>query len=109
METGNELTAHLTTGAVIVYLLQWMKSSRLTPWLTSNTKTLNRVSSALLAAVAAIGINWTYNAVDGTLVISGLTWSAILAGGWEWLKQFCTQQLIFDGVVDPKRIKGSAE
>lgn len=107
METGNELTAHITTGAAIVYLIQWMKTSKLTPWLDIDSKTLNRITSALLAAIAAIGINWTYNAaVDGgTLIITGLSWTAVVAGAWEWFKQFTMQQLIFDGVVDAKRTK----
>lgn len=107
METGGELTAHITTGAAIVYLVEWMKSSRLTPWLTIDTKTLNRITSALLAAIAAIGIHWTYNAQldGGTLVITGLSWTTIMAAAWEWFKQFTMQQLIFDGVIDAKRVK----
>lgn len=104
METGNELTAHITTGAVIVYAIQWAKSSGWFRWLSEDTKTLNRTVSALLAGAAAVGINWTYTAADGTLVITGLTTSGILVGGYEWLKQFCVQQLIFDTAASDKKI-----
>lgn len=107
METGGELTAHITTGAAIVYIIEWMKRSRLTPWLDIDTGTLNRITSALLAAIAAIGINWQYDPLidGGTLIIKGLSWTAVGMGAWEWFKQFTMQQLIFDGIVDAKRVK----
>jgi hypothetical protein len=98
VDTGGELTAHLTTGAVIVYALEWLKSSRWFSWLTAETKTLNRAVSAILAGAAAVGINWTYSQ-DGTLIITGVTVTAILTGGYEWLKQFAVQQMLFDTVV----------
>lgn len=99
MEHGAELTAHITTGAAIVYAIQWTKQSGLIPWLTVDTKILNRVLSAVLAALAAAGITWTYSGGEGTLIITGLTGPALVAGFWEWFKQFTMQQLIFDGVV----------
>ena len=43
METGPELTAHLTTGAVIVYSLQWVKTAGWFPWLSGDTKGLKPV------------------------------------------------------------------
>ena len=99
METGAELTAHLTTGAVVVYALEWLKSAGWCPWISADTKRLNRVLSAILAATAAVGIGWTYEASQGTLVITGLTASGLLTGGYEWIKQFSVQQLLFDGVI----------
>ena len=53
-ENTGELTTHLTTGAVIVYAIEWAKRSHLIP-LNANTKTLNRAVSAVLALVAAVG------------------------------------------------------
>ena len=102
METGSELTAHLTTGATVVYVLQWLKASGWVPWITADTKRLNRILSALLAAAMAVGINWTYDPTGGTLVITGLTWWAIIGSGYEWLKQFALQQLLYDGVAHRK-------
>ena len=106
MESGNELTAHMTTGAAIVYAIQWLKQAGWFTWINADTKTINRVVSAVLAAVAAVGINWTYQAdVDnGTLILTGVSWTAILGAAWEWLKQFSLQQMIFDGVVSPKAV-----
>lgn len=105
-ENSGELTAHITSGAVIVYVIEWLKANPRFSWLRAEQKTLQRVVSAVLAAVAAVGINWTYDATHGTLVITGLTSTAILLTGWEWLKQFVVQQLIFDGVVAKEGTNG---
>lgn len=99
MENTGELTAHLTSGAVAVYLIEWLKSKQWFPFLTADTKTLNRLISAVTAFVAAVGIGFNYDAGAGQLVITGLTWSTILIGGWEWAKQFVLQQVLYDSVV----------
>jgi len=108
-EGSGELTAHLTTGAVVVYVLEWLKNHTGLGFLTPDTKALNRFISACSAAVIAAGINWTYDAEIGRLVIDNLTWSTLVLTAWEWLKQFVVQQVIFDTViarkaVDPPRI-----
>lgn len=99
MET-NDLTAHAVTGALVVYAIQWAKKSGAIPWLHEHTRALNRLVSAILAAIAAFGIDWTYDATHGTLLITGLTLASILTSGWEFLKQLVIQQMIYDGVVD---------
>ena len=102
MESTGELSAHLTTGAVIVYGIEWLKKS---PWfsrITPETKVLNRIVSAVLAAIASVGISWQYDAHLGQLVITGLTWSTVAVSAWEFLKQFVMQQLVFDGVIAKK-------
>jgi len=99
MESSGEITTHLTSGAVVVYVLEWLKGAGWFPWLTASTKTLNRFLSALTAAGVALGIHLTYDAQTGTAVITGLTAGTIALTFWEWLKQFITQQMIYDGVV----------
>lgn len=104
METGSEVMSHLTAGAMVVYFIEGLKKSGRVPWLDFDTTRLNQITSALLAAVAVIGINYSYDpSIDGgQLVITGVSWTAISAGAWEWCKQFVAQQIIFDGVVAPK-------
>lgn len=111
METGNELTAHLTTGAAIVYTIQWLKLAHWFPWLDVDAKRACRVISALAAGVAAIGIGWTYQAdvANGTLVITGLSAHAVMGAGWEWLKQIASQQLIYDAAVAERKVQVVSE
>lgn len=108
LETAPDITAHLTTGAVVVYLIEWAKRSRLMP-ITASTKSINRALNVVLAAAVALGINWTFDASAGTLVITGLTWPALAHAGWEFLKQLATQQILYDGVIAPKLVKAEAQ
>lgn len=95
---GNDFTAHLTLGAVCVYAIEHMKQSGLFPWVTQDTKTLNRWLSAVLALVTAIGIQVTYDPwTGGTAQIPALP--TLLLGCWEVVKQYTVNQVLYDGVV----------
>ncbi len=99
VESSGELTAHITAGATAVYAIETLKRSQWFPWLTADTKSLNRLVNVALAAAAAFGINWNYDANTGTLMITGLTTTAAMGMLWEFLKQYVVQQLVYDGVV----------
>lgn len=106
-ETGSELTAHLTTGAVAVYLIQWLKRQGWCPWLDDHTGAANRIVSLGAAVIAVMGITFTYDpSSGGDIHIPAL--SVLLTGAWEVAKQFTTQQLIWDGVVAPKQVRVNA-
>ena len=103
-ETGSELTAHLTTGAAIVYGIQWLKAQGWCPWLNEHTGAANRIVSLGAAIIAVMGITFSYDPnVGGDIHIPML--SVLLNGIWEVTKQFTTQQLIWDGVVAPKQVR----
>lgn len=96
----DDAMTHVTTGAAVVYLLQWLKHHPRLSFVTDDTTQLNRWLSALAAGLLAFGINWTGDAVSGwTIHIPPL--SLLLAGGWEWMKQLAVQQLLYDGVAQP--------
>ncbi len=97
-EGSAELTAHLTSGAVVVYAIEYAKRVNWIP-MTTDTRVLNRVVSTLLAAGVAFGINATYDATTGRLVVEGLTYLAIMSALWEWIKQIVLQQVIYDTVA----------
>lgn len=107
-----EAIAHLTTGAAVVYVLQWLKQSPRFHWLQAHQKGAQRAISALAAAAMAVGINWTYMEADagseiaGTLTIAVPTLATAAAGLWEWLVQFSAQQVIYDSVVAGKAKEG---
>lgn len=95
----NDLTAHFTTAAMVVYVVEWLKSTQWFPWLTADTKNLNRAVNCVAAALVAIGINWSFDSTAGTLVITGLTEQALVHGAYEFMKQLMAQQVLFDGIV----------
>lgn len=94
----SDVTAHVTTGAVVVYAIEWLKRAGWFRWLTADSGTVNRVVSAIAAAAMAFGIHATGDASTGW-VIHVPSVAVLLAGVWEWATQFVIQQLIFDGVV----------
>lgn len=95
---GNDFTAHLTLGAVAVYALEYVKSAGWCPWITQDTKALNRLLSVAMAIISAMGISISYNpSLGGTIQIPAL--SVLLLGVWEVVKQTATQQLIYDGIT----------
>lgn len=103
-ESGSELTAHLTTGAVAVYFIQWLKGQGWCPWLADHTGAANRIVSLGAAVIAVMGISFSYDpSVGGDIHIPAL--SVLLNGAWEVVKQFTTQQILWDGVVAPKQVR----
>ena len=99
VETTSELSAHLTSGAIIVYALQMVKESKYFPWLDGEMKKTFRVLSAIAAFGASIGIAWNWDAAHGALTITGLSWSVILPAAKEWITQWVSQQVLYDTVV----------
>jgi hypothetical protein len=102
---ANLVMTHLTSSGITVFVLQWLKRSRYFPWITEEKTKLLRTLSALAAAGTAVGISATWNGPEHTLVISGLTLGAVLAGLWAWAKQFVMNEIVWQA-TKPKN--GSA-
>lgn len=101
---STDVTAHLTTGAVVVYLLEWLKKTPWCRWIHDDSGILNRVLSASAAAAMAFGIQATGDAQVGwTITVPSL--SILMLGVWGWAKQFVTQQVLYDTILAPRRIK----
>ena len=94
----NEIMTHLTSGAVIVYMLQWAKSIPQLGFITAQSGTVNRVLSGVFAAMIAFGITATGDAATGWEIHIPAA-AALTTGAWEWVKQFTVQQVVYDGVV----------
>lgn len=99
----DQLLSQLTASALVVYTLQALKKAAWMPWLTDRTHTLNRLVSALGAALTAVGIHLSFDSTTGTFMATGLTLTALGHGLWEWINQFALNQLLFDGVIMPKK------
>jgi hypothetical protein len=98
----NLMATQVTMSALIVYFLEWLKQSAWFPWLTAETKTLNRWAAALMALAAAIGIHAEFNPDTGTLLVTGLTMWGIGHAAFDMARSWIFQQVIYDGVVAKK-------
>lgn len=98
MNEMTDFSTHVTTGALVVYAIEMLKSSGKCPWLTGDTKNINRFVSAVVAAMLAFGITATGDASTGWVVqIPSLP---VLAHGvWHWAEQWTVQQGFYDLVA----------
>ena len=91
--TQNVLATQITVGAVIAFLVNWLKASKYAPWITQETKVITGIVTVFLSAAGAVGVNFAWNGTDHTLIISGLTLTGIATIGWAWLKQYVMSHL----------------
>lgn len=99
---SEELLSQLTSSAVVIYAIELVKRSHWFPWLTAETRTLNRVAAVIGSLIAAVGIHYSYDASAGALVITGLTTWGVAHGIWHWAQQYAITQLAYDAAIDNK-------
>lgn len=105
--TAHQLTSQFVLASVVSWIIQWVKDHPGLEWMDQYTPRLNRAVSILLAAVAVLGLQWTYDAVTGTLIVTGLTVTSITTAGWEWFKQFVLQETVYRAAFKPARAPAS--
>ena len=86
------ISSQLAGAALLAYLLQWVKSSNLIPWVSEHTKGINYALTGVSSLIAAVGIHYQFDAAAGVLTIGGLHANSVLYGLWEWMKQWAFQQ-----------------
>jgi hypothetical protein len=91
--------SQIGAAGVAVYIIEWLKAQPRLKWITASTDRLNRLLSALLAALATVGIQTQFDPASGTLTITGLSLASILSLLWSWLVQFVLQELVYKGAV----------
>jgi hypothetical protein len=108
---ANIAITSFTSSAVVVYVLQKLKSASWFPWLQAGRAMLSRAVSIGAAAIAAIGINYTWSVnPDGThnLVLMNLSLASIALGAWHWLNQYAMQETIYQATVNKVAVTTNA-
>lgn len=102
-ESSSEITAHLTTGAAVVYFIEWLKRQGWCPWVTPSSDAVNRLVSLGGAVIAVMGISFTYDPMaGGAIMLPPL--SVLAVGAWEVVKQYSLQQVLFDAAIRQKTV-----
>ena len=98
MIPGDIAVTELTSAAILVYLLEVVKSL---PWVQQKLGSwswLYRVASILWALVSTIVLSYEFsgNAVYGWMTASGFTaLGGVALGLWHWIEQFAMQEIIY--------------
>ena len=98
--------SQVTLSAVVVVILQHLKSASWFPWLTQETEKAKRIVAAFAAALTAIGIHYNYDATTGTLMFTGITVAAIGHGIWHWIQSYAFQEVLYKGAFRGDAAKG---
>ena len=94
----DDFQTHITTGAAVVYAIQWAKRRAWLTWITADSDTLNIILSVIGSAAVALGIEMVGDSSVGwTIRIPPA--EMLLFGVIEWGKQIALQQLLYDGIV----------
>lgn len=82
----------LALSILVVMLVEKAKGSASVPWISNETKRLNRVLGAVLAAVTGLGVSYTWSSATGDLAIHGLTVTNLAAHLWDASRAWLVQQ-----------------
>jgi hypothetical protein len=84
------------TGAmIIVWFIQELKKSKYFPAVTIDTVKVNRVLGAIGALLTGAAIHWVWDPVAHSLLITGITASAVASFTWSFLQQFVGQEMLY--------------
>ena len=95
MADANVLATSLTAGGITVAAIQWLKNSKYFPWITKEKVVLLRFISGFCAAATSVGIHSVWTSDTHTLVISGITVTAVATAAWVFLKQCVMNEMIW--------------
>jgi len=106
----DQLIPTITAASMVVAVIQWLKETKLVPFISHNTAALNRCLGWFAALVSSVGLHYTYDASTGTLVLTGLTAGALAASAWATVQSYAAQWLIYKGIVKgPAQVKLATE
>lgn len=112
MDISNVAMTQFTSSAVVVFLMQKLKSAKWFPLVEQGRATLNRVVSIVAAAAVSLGIewSWTKDASTGThtLIIMNIGIWTLLHGGWHWLNQYALQETVYQATTNKPGIVSAA-
>lgn len=88
MDLGSLLGTKATVALAIIFFQQWLKRQSWFPLLTYESKSMNHLFSIAMAGLGTLGIHFTWNAGDHSLMITGLAVPAIATGMVHWVQQY---------------------
>jgi hypothetical protein len=81
------ISTQLGAAALLSVLLNWLKQSKLLPWITVESAKLNRAVMIAGAGLAALGITVHCDWATHNCTVSGLDYQTVANGVWVWFQQ----------------------
>jgi uncharacterized protein YqgV (UPF0045/DUF77 family) len=103
MVTDSIVATHVTTAALSVGFINWLKAnnSPLTAWITKEKPRMLRYVALATAAIGTIGIHYTWNPAERVLSFDIPTAAATLTALLAYAKSFIWQELTYQVTKRP--------
>jgi hypothetical protein len=101
MAVENIVVTHVTTAAVSVAFINWLKKSPWFPWITQERTNAMRVVAYVTAGIGTIGIRYAWNPSTRVLSFDIPTLSAMLGLLVAYVKGFAFQELAYQSTKRP--------
>lgn len=95
----NDFFSTITASTLAVSVIQWVKNTKLVPFINQNSAGLNRLIAWVTAFCMGTGIHYTFNGDAGVLTITGLSAGVIFHTVTITCKQYVAQWLVYKGLV----------
>ena len=85
---STQLQTQLGAAAASAYIIILLQKVKQLPWITAHSTGINRGIRLFFSFIAAIGVDAKWNSVEHSLLITGLSLTAVLMAGWHWFQQY---------------------
>lgn len=92
------ITQQIPAALVLIFLQNWLKQQKWFPWINYQTAKANHAFSVMTTGMATLGVHFTYSSTDHSLLITGLSTSAVVAAGWHWIQQYAWTKGLYTGL-----------
>lgn len=83
------------------YILEWLKRTPFVPFLNDINVWRVRLLSMVTAVTTSVGISFSYDASLGQLIVTGLTFGAVLQLLFQAAVQFKVQETVYRAAIKP--------
>lgn len=97
---SNVAMTEFTSSALVVFLMQKLKTASWFPLIQEGRVWINRGISIGSAAFVAIGVNYTWSPESRGLLITLPTLTAALIGLWHWLNQYALNETLYRATIN---------
>jgi hypothetical protein len=93
--------AQLSWAIIASYAIEYTKKLEVIPWVNYETQNLNRLVSMLVAAATSSGLAFIWNRQAGSLLITGISLSAIYHFISQTIQQYALQHAAYKALIAP--------
>lgn len=87
MDTST-LQQQIPIALLLVFVQNFLKQQTWFPLISYNSAKMNHIFAIIAAGAATVGIHFTFNSADHSLMITGLSAATIGTAAWHWLQQY---------------------